>query len=192
MSDIYDDPAFFKAYSQMDRSKKGLAGAGEWHELKTVLPDFSGKRVLDLGCGYGWHCRYAAEHGAKSVLGIDTSAKMLAEAAAKTTDQRITYRRMDMQAIDQLPDQFDIILSSLAIHYIEDYAQLVKKSVISCQLAVILSCRLNIQFLQPKAKKSGSRMIKGTTFTGQLIAISMKASGRLIFWGTRLKNTIVL
>ena len=28
MSDIYDDPAFFKAYSQMDRSKKGLAGAG--------------------------------------------------------------------------------------------------------------------------------------------------------------------
>lgn len=192
MSDIYDDPAFFKAYSQMDRSKKGLAGAGEWHELKTVLPDFSGKRVLDLGCGYGWHCRYAAEHGAKSVLGIDTSAKMLAEAAAKTTDQRITYRRMDMQAIDQLPDQFDIILSSLAIHYIEDYAQLVKKSVISCQLAVILSCRLNIQFLQPKAKKSGSRMIKVTTFTGQLIAISMKASGRLIFWGTRLKNTIVL
>lgn len=171
----------------MDRSKKGLAGAGEWHELKTVLPDFSGKRVLDLGCGYGWHCRYAAEHGAKSVLGIDTSAKMLAEAAAKTTDQRITYRRMDMQAIDQLPDQFDIILSSLAIHYIEDYAQLVKKSVISCQLAVILSCRLNIQFLQPKAKKSGSRMIKGTTFTGPLIAISMKASGRLIFWGTRLK-----
>ncbi|EPD01234.1 hypothetical protein Lpp125_06490 [Lacticaseibacillus paracasei subsp. paracasei Lpp125] len=127
MSDIYDDPAFFKAYSQMDRSKKGLAGAGEWHELKTVLPDFSGKRVLDLGCGYGWHCRYAAEHGAKSVLDIDTSAKMLAEAAAKTTDQRITYRRMDMQAIDQLPDQFDIILSSLAIHYIEDYAQLVKK-----------------------------------------------------------------
>ena len=48
MSDIYDDPAFFKAYSQMDRSKKGLGGAGEWHELKTVLPDFSGKRVLEF------------------------------------------------------------------------------------------------------------------------------------------------
>ena len=87
MTAIYDDPDFFKAYSQMDRSKKGLAGAGEWHELKTVLPDFTGKRVLDLGCGYGWHCRYAAEHGAKTVLGIDTSAKMLAEAATMTHDQ---------------------------------------------------------------------------------------------------------
>ena len=30
-------------------------GAGEWHVLKTILPDFTGKRVLDLGCGFGWH-----------------------------------------------------------------------------------------------------------------------------------------
>ena len=127
MTAIYDDPDFFKAYSQMDRSKKGLAGAGEWHELKTVLPDFTGKRVLDLGCGYGWHCRYAAEHGAKTVLGIDTSAKMLAEAAMMTHDQPIVYQQMDMQAIDQLPGSFDVILSSLAIHYIADYAGLVQK-----------------------------------------------------------------
>ena len=134
MTDIYDDPDFFKAYSQMDRSKKGLAGAGEWHELKTVLPDFTGKRVLDLGCGYGWHCRYAAEHGAKSVLGIDTSAKMLAEAKALTADNRITYQRLDMQAIDQLSPTFDVILSSLAIHYIEDYGALVQK--ISAKLPV--------------------------------------------------------
>lgn len=127
MAAIYDDPDFFKAYSQMDRSKKGLAGAGEWHELKAVLPEFTGKRVLDLGCGYGWHCRYAADHGAKSVLGIDTSAKMLAKATEMTNDKRITYRQLDMQAIDQLPGQFDVILSSLAIHYIANYGALIGK-----------------------------------------------------------------
>lgn len=49
----YDDKIFFEKYSQMDRSKKGLAGAGEWHELKKMLPDFKEKRVLDLGCGFG-------------------------------------------------------------------------------------------------------------------------------------------
>ena len=38
---------------QMSRSQKGLAGAGEWETLKKMLPDFKGKRVLDLGCGYG-------------------------------------------------------------------------------------------------------------------------------------------
>ena len=61
----YDDPAFFNQYKSMARSQGGLAAAGEWHELKKLLPDFNGKRVLDLGCGFGWHCRYAVEHGAR-------------------------------------------------------------------------------------------------------------------------------
>lgn len=59
----------------MARSEGGLKAAGEWQTLRSVLPDFTGKTVLDLGCGYGWHCRYAAEHGAKQVLGIDASEK---------------------------------------------------------------------------------------------------------------------
>ena len=45
----YDDERFFGQYSQMSRSVQGLRGAGEWHELKKMLPDFNGKRVLDLG-----------------------------------------------------------------------------------------------------------------------------------------------
>ena len=52
----YDDPIFFQKYSQMSRSQQGLSGAGEWQQLRQLLPDFAGKRVLDLGCGYGWHC----------------------------------------------------------------------------------------------------------------------------------------
>ena len=47
----YDDEAFFNQYNQMSRSVKGLSGAGEWHELKKMLPDFKNKKVLDLGCG---------------------------------------------------------------------------------------------------------------------------------------------
>ena len=76
----YDNETFFQKYSQMTRSQQGLQGAGEWSELQKLLPDFRGKRVLDLGCGYGWHCRYAAEHGAASVVGVDCSERMLAVA----------------------------------------------------------------------------------------------------------------
>ena len=47
----YDKEAFFNQYKQMSRSTDGLKGAGEWHELQKLLPDFSGKDVLDLGCG---------------------------------------------------------------------------------------------------------------------------------------------
>ena len=65
----YDDPQFFKEYKQMARSTGGLEAAGEWPELLKMIPDLQGKRVLDLGCGFGWHCRYAVEKGAKSCGG---------------------------------------------------------------------------------------------------------------------------
>lgn len=95
----YDDPVFFEKYSQMDRSRKGLEGAGEWRELKALLPDFAGKEVLDLGCGYGWHCRYADGQGARRVLGTDISRKMLDTAREKTDSARIEYRQAAMEEL---------------------------------------------------------------------------------------------
>ena len=88
----YDDEQFFQQYAQMERSREGLAGAGEWHQLKKLFPDVRGKCVLDLGCGYGWHCRYAADQGADQVLGIDISARMIGEAENRNQGDRITYR----------------------------------------------------------------------------------------------------
>ena len=73
----YDDSNFFSAYKQMARSIKGLEGAGEWHVLKALMPDLQNKSVLDLGCGFGWHCLYAREQQASSVIGVDISENML-------------------------------------------------------------------------------------------------------------------
>ena len=36
----YDEDSFFRKCSQMDRSVKGLAGAGEWKTLERMLPVF--------------------------------------------------------------------------------------------------------------------------------------------------------
>lgn len=84
--------SLWKDYSRMPRSVEGLKGAGEWRELKKLLPSFKGKRVLDLGCGFGWHCRYAVENGASAVTGIDLSRKILEEAEKKNHSPLITYR----------------------------------------------------------------------------------------------------
>lgn len=128
----YDNQIFFQKYSQMDRSRKGLEGAGEWHTLKPLMPDFKGRRVLDLGCGYGWHCIYAARAGAASVTGIDISEKMLRVAREKTAASgfaNIIYQNMPMEDIDFPEAGFDVILSSLAFHYVEDFQGLVDKLV---------------------------------------------------------------
>ncbi|MFF2885793.1 class I SAM-dependent methyltransferase [Paenibacillus sp. NPDC057967] len=115
----YDDQGFFDQYSQMARSVGGLEAAGEWPVLRGMLPDLEGKRVLDLGCGYGWHCRYAREMGAESVVGVDLSDNMLARAREMTDDPHIEYRRLAIEDFDFEEGQFDVILSSLALHYVE-------------------------------------------------------------------------
>lgn len=123
----YDDDTFFNKYSNMDRSKNGLEGAGEWHELKNMLPDFKDKRVLDLGCGFGWHCRYAVENGARSVIGIDISQKMLSEAKSKTKCGNIEYICMPIEDIDFPEESFDVVISSLALHYIKSFEDVIDR-----------------------------------------------------------------
>lgn len=120
----YDNETFFNRYSRMSRSTEGLKGAGEWHVLKTMLPDFKGKRVLDLGCGFGWHCQYAIQQGASAALGIDISEKMLEEARKKNTSSRIEYKCMAIEDFEFKPDMYDVVISSLTFHYLESFEEI--------------------------------------------------------------------
>jgi SAM-dependent methyltransferase len=121
---IYDNPDFFEGYSQFRRSIEGLAGAPEWPVLRSMLPPLKGLHVLDLGCGFGWFARWARENGAESVLGVDLSENMLARARAMTEDTGVTYRQANIEKL-ALPDaSFDLVYSSLALHYLEDFGAL--------------------------------------------------------------------
>lgn len=123
----YDDEKFFDKYSKMARSVYGLKGAGEWHELKKMLPDLEGKCVLDLGCGFGWHCKYAAQHGARDIVGIDSSERMLAQAEKINADKNIEYRKSSIEELQVNREDFDVVISSLALHYVEDFQQVCEK-----------------------------------------------------------------
>jgi ubiquinone/menaquinone biosynthesis C-methylase UbiE len=121
---IYDDEAFFAGYSRLLRSVEGLDGAPEWPALRALLPGLSGRRVLDLGCGFGWFCRWAREQGAAQVVGVDVSEKMLARAGEMTGDEAITYTRADMEEIALPAESYDLVYSSLALHYIANLERL--------------------------------------------------------------------
>ncbi|AHF91021.1 SAM-dependent methyltransferase [Opitutaceae bacterium TAV5] len=118
---IYDNPEFHEGYSQLDRSVHGLAGAAEWPAIRPLLPELAGKRVVDLGCGFGWFCRFAHEQGAAQVLGVDVSEKMLARARAMSPGA-IDYRRADLATLVLPESSCDFAWSSLALHYLEHLA----------------------------------------------------------------------
>jgi SAM-dependent methyltransferase len=122
---IYDNDEFFRGYSRLPRSVEGLDGAPEWANLRALLPDLRGLAVLDLGCGLGWFCRWARQQGAARVLGVDVSEKMLAQAAAATRDAAITYTRIDLEQLHPAPASFDLVYSSLALHYVESLDRLI-------------------------------------------------------------------
>ena len=124
---IYDNDTFFEGYSRLARSVEGLDGAPEWPALQALLPDLRGGSVLDLGCGFGWFCRWARQNGAARVLGIDVSERMLERAAATTPDKEITYARADMEQLELSMGPFDLVYSSLAFHYIENLDRLMSE-----------------------------------------------------------------
>lgn len=123
----YDDLGFFEKYSEMPRSIGGLNAAGEWPVLRSMLPSLRDKRVLDLGCGFGWHCKYAREQQARSVVGVDLSEKMLAYARENNNDSAIEYRRLAIEDINFAAGEFDVVISSLALHYVEHFEIVCRK-----------------------------------------------------------------
>ena len=116
---LYDRTAFFAAYSTLRRSVEGLDGAPEWPTLRAMLPPLRGLRVVDLGCGFGWFSRWAAEQGTASVLGIDLSERMLQQARTASPSS-VTYRQGDLATLSLPPQSFDLAYSSLALHYLSD------------------------------------------------------------------------
>lgn len=121
---IYDDPEFLAGYVTLDRQVHGLDGAAEWPDLCSMLPDLAGQRVVDLGCGFGWFSRWADDHGAASVLGVDVSKSMLARAHAETTSDTIDYRLLDLDLLELEPGSADHVFSSLSLHYVRDLDRL--------------------------------------------------------------------
>ncbi|GAB1581896.1 class I SAM-dependent methyltransferase [Phyllobacterium phragmitis] len=123
---IYDNQDFFAGYSRLPRQVLGLDGAPEWPAVRALLPAVSGRRVVDLGCGFGWASRWMREHDAASVLGLDLSENMISRAKADTDDSKIEYRIADLETVTLPEAAFDLAYSALTFHYIRDFGRLVR------------------------------------------------------------------
>lgn len=118
---IYDDPAFFKSYKKLREAGAGLNEAVEEPALWSQLPPLDDKSVLDLGCGFGQNCSRLVNAGADTVIGIDLSASMLEVAKQRFAHPKIEYRQTAIEDAEFEKESFHLVISSLAIHYVQDY-----------------------------------------------------------------------
>ncbi len=123
---IYDNETFFAGYKKIRDNEANANNLFEIPALFSMMPDLKEKRVLDLGCGFGEHCKQFVECGAEKVVGIDISEKMLEVAKVENSDPKITYINMPMEEIAGLQEQFDVVISSLAFHYVEDFEGVIR------------------------------------------------------------------
>jgi SAM-dependent methyltransferase len=124
---LYDDQAFFDRYQQLRQRGGGLNEDLERPALVRLLPAVAGAEVLDIGCGDGALGRWLAGQGATHVLCTDPSARMLALAARgpQAADPRISYLRAGAEELALPPESLDLVVSSLALHYVAGYAALI-------------------------------------------------------------------
>lgn len=124
---IYDNEIFFEGYKKIRDNGNNANNLFEIPALFSLLPPLDGKTVLDMGCGYGGHCKKFIGAGAEKVVGIDISEKMLEVARKENSDPRISYIRMAMENIERLNEKFDVVVSSLSLHYVEDFSGVIAK-----------------------------------------------------------------
>lgn len=125
---VYDNKTFSVAYDKMRKYDKGR-NANDLVEIpnfRKLIPNVKEKKILDLGCGYGENDKYCRDLGAKEILGIDISEHMIKIAEKNNADENIKYKVMAMEDISKIKEKFDIVISSLAFHYVKDYEKLIK------------------------------------------------------------------
>ena len=122
---LYDNQEFFDGYKKLRSNKMSANNVEEKPALFALMPPLDGKCILDLGCGYGENCKTFSEMGAKSVLGIDISEKMLSVAKEQNSLSNVRFKRLNMNNLAELDEKFDVVVSSLAFHYIEDFDALI-------------------------------------------------------------------
>ncbi len=126
MQNIFDNKVFFDSYKKLRSLKFNYNILQEKPAIFSLLPPLNGVSILDMGCGFGENSSFFIKSGAKEVYGIDISKKMLEEAIKTNEYSNVNYELLPIENLSTLNKSFDLVFSSLAIHYVEDFEKIVK------------------------------------------------------------------
>ncbi|UQZ35959.1 class I SAM-dependent methyltransferase [Paenibacillus sp. PK3_47] len=125
---MHQDSVSLGSYEQMaeyyfsDVDNKPYNAYYERPATLSLLPDAAGKTILDAGCAAGWYTGWLLEQGAAEVTAVDFSPAMI-EMTRKRVGERARLVCADLnEPLDFIrDDSTDIVVSSLALHYLKDW-----------------------------------------------------------------------
>jgi ubiquinone/menaquinone biosynthesis C-methylase UbiE len=154
----------------------------EQHTMLELMGNVRGKSVLDLACGEGYYSRIFKSLGARRVVGVDLSAKMIELARGSESQSPLGVDYVIGNAIDYQPDEpFDIVSAG----YLLNYADTREKLDAMCQ-AVSRSLRPGGRFVTVNNNPSQSPQRFAATEKYGFI----KSAGEALRPGTPITYTI--
>jgi len=133
--------------------------------LQAILGDLNGLNVLDLGCGSGVYAQYLLEHGAELVTCVDVSEEMIGIVSKKFSDKVVAYTQDIGLGLPEEPsEKFDVIISPLVLHYIEDLDVVFKEASRVLKSGGYMAFSTHHPFADYECSKSGNYFEREAVF----------------------------
>lgn len=121
---IYDHPIFFEKYKDLRDNDRGLNELIKQPVIRKLIKNPAGANILGIGCGLGQQMAYILTKSPRSVTGVDISKKMLDELKKRLPADRVELVCSAIEDYHIIENHFDLILSSMTLHYIQDLPKL--------------------------------------------------------------------
>lgn len=119
--EFYDDDALFAAYMAMRQRPANANITLEQPIFIELVGAVEGLHLLDLGCGDAGFGREVLQAGAQSYVGLEASHNMAAAARTVLAGMQGEVRETSLEAWSYPAEEFDLAVSRLALHYVEDF-----------------------------------------------------------------------
>jgi SAM-dependent methyltransferase len=121
-SAFYDDDTLFASYLAHRQQPDNPPDTLEQPVFLDLVGAVAGLSILDLGCGAAAFGRAALDQGCRLYLGVEGSRNMVAAAQQMLAGSAGTVVHMTIDAWDYPEAAFDLVVSRLVLHYVQDFA----------------------------------------------------------------------
>lgn len=119
-SSVYDQSDFLTNYLKRKNREESPNNAIEGPIIKELIGDVSDLDILDVGCGDASFGKELLELGANSYTGVEGSSQMASLAIQNVNGLNGKIVNETMETFIYPDNEYDLVTSRFAIHYIED------------------------------------------------------------------------